>query len=73
MLGADYPGYFDHGDAGALAQLLLACRAGQLAQDPASHLLDRLGAKCALRARLFDAGAERAALLDLLQDLESSR
>jgi putative glycosyltransferase (TIGR04348 family) len=71
MLGRDYEGYFPHADAGCLAELLLACRAGQLAEDPASHLLGRLGAQCALRAPLFDAAAERSALLNLLQELES--
>ena len=37
--------------------------AGQAAEDPAPRLLARLAAQCALRAPLFDAGAERAALL----------
>lgn len=72
MLGAGYQGYFPHGDAPALARLLLACRAGQLAEDPAHHLLERLAAQCALRAPLFEPAAERAALLNLLQELESA-
>lgn len=72
MLGTDYQGYFPHGDAGALAQLLLACRAGQEADNPDGHLLARLAAQCALRAPLFDAAAERAALLNLLQELETA-
>ncbi|WP_325110999.1 selenoneine biosynthesis selenosugar synthase SenB [Ramlibacter sp.] len=72
MLGTSYQGYFPHADAGALARLLLACRAGQQAQDPAAGLLGRLAAQCALRAPLFDAAAERNALLNLLQELESS-
>jgi putative glycosyltransferase (TIGR04348 family) len=72
MLGAEYQGYFPHGDAAALAALLQACRAGQLAEDPAARLLERLAAQCALRAPLFDAGAERAALLNLLQELETA-
>jgi putative glycosyltransferase (TIGR04348 family) len=70
MLGPDYDGYFPHGDAGMLAQLLQACRAAQLAEDPAAHLLARLAAQCALRAPLFDAAAERSALLNLLDELE---
>ena len=70
MLGAGYTGYFPHGDAGALAGLLAACRASQAGEDPARHLLARLAAQCALRAPLFDAGAERSALLTLLQELE---
>lgn len=72
MLGGDYEGYFPHGDAAALAGLLAACREGQRAENPAGGLLTRLGAQCALRAPLFDAGAERAALLNLLQELEAS-
>lgn len=69
MLGADYAGYFPHGDAAALASLLEECRAGQMAKHPASALLPRLGAQCALRAPLFDATAERAALVQLLHEL----
>jgi putative glycosyltransferase (TIGR04348 family) len=72
MLGQDYQGYFPHGDAGALAQLLQGCRAGQLSENPAGHLLGRLAAQCALRAPLFDAAAERSALLNLLQELETA-
>lgn len=72
MLGPDYQGYFPHGDTGALAQLLQACRAGQRSENPADHLLGRLAAQCALRAPLFDAAAERKALLNLLQELESA-
>jgi putative glycosyltransferase (TIGR04348 family) len=70
MLGDGYAGYFPHGDAAALAGLLQACRAGQQAQDPAAGLLARLGAQCALRAPLFEPHAERAALLNLLEELE---
>lgn len=70
MLGADYAGYFPHGDAAALARLLEDCRAGQQAKDPASTLLARLGGQCALRAPLFDATAERSALIQLLQEIE---
>lgn len=70
MLGPQYAGYFPHGDAQALAGLLAACRAGQSDEDPASSLLARLRAQCGLRAPLFDADAERAALKSLLQELE---
>jgi putative glycosyltransferase (TIGR04348 family) len=70
MLGPQYAGYFPQGDAAALARLLATCRAGQAAQDPAAGLLERLGAQCALRAPLFDADAEQAALKSLLQELE---
>jgi putative glycosyltransferase (TIGR04348 family) len=72
MLGADYEGYFPAGDGAALARQLVACRQGQQ-QDPAAGLLARLRAQCALRAPLFDPEHERAALLSLLQELESAR
>jgi putative glycosyltransferase (TIGR04348 family) len=72
MLGAGYEGYFPHGDAGALATLLADCRASQEAESPAHGLLARLGGQCALRAPLFDPKSERAALLQLLQELESA-
>lgn len=72
MLGASYEGCFPPGDGAALARLLAECRAGQQ-ESPAAGLLARLGAQCALRAPLFDAGAERAALLSLLHELETLR
>ena len=72
MLGADYEGYFPAGDSAGLARQLVACRQGQQ-QDPAAGLLARLRAQCALRAPLFDPEHERAALLSLLQELESAR
>jgi glycosyltransferase involved in cell wall biosynthesis len=72
MLGADYEGYFTAGDGAGLARQLMACRQGQQ-QDPAGGLLARLRAQCALRAPLFDPERERAALLSLLQELESAR
>jgi putative glycosyltransferase (TIGR04348 family) len=72
MLGADYGGYFPHGDAAALARLLADCRASQQAENPAAGLLARLDAQCALRAPLFDPDTERTALLSLLQELEAA-
>ena len=74
MLGADYAGYFPHGDAAALAALLLQCRQGQqaAADSPPAALLARLGAQCALRAPLFAPEAERSALLRLVADLMDS-
>jgi putative glycosyltransferase (TIGR04348 family) len=66
MLGADYGGYFDTGDAQALVSLLRACRDG-LGQS--GSMLARLQAQCDLRAPLFEPQAERAALLALLQEL----
>lgn len=72
MLGLAYDGYFPHGDAQALAGLLAACRDTQGAEDPGSALLARLRAQCALRAPLFAPQAERAAVLQLVRDLEEN-
>ena len=74
MLGADYAGYFPHGDAAALAALLLKCRQGQqaAADTPPPALMARLGAQCALRAPLFAPEAERSALLRLIAELMDS-
>jgi putative glycosyltransferase (TIGR04348 family) len=69
MLGADYAGYFAHGDAGALASLLQDCRATQRSAD---GLMARLQAQCAARCALFDVATERTALLRLLAELEAS-
>jgi hypothetical protein len=54
---------------------LRRCRHEQLAggNAPAGGLLAQLGAQCALRAPLFDPEAERAALLQLVQDLLDTR
>lgn len=75
MLGPDYEGYFEHGNAAQLAALLERCRAGQglPPNDPAPSLLGRLRAQCALRAPLFSEEAERAALLGLLHEMQNSR
>ena len=64
ILGQDYAGYFEPGNAKALADLLTRCRqdAGWLAQ---------LQAQCALRAPLFAPDAEAAALHQLVQDLRA--
>jgi putative glycosyltransferase (TIGR04348 family) len=72
MLGPDYQGYFEHGDAPALAALLVRCREGQArpANDPEQPLLERLRAQCSLRAPLFAPETERAALLQLLKELQ---
>jgi glycosyltransferase involved in cell wall biosynthesis len=50
MLGEDYAGYFDLGDARQLAALLLECRQ---TQNESSGLLAKLAAQLALRAPLF--------------------
>ncbi|WP_427913733.1 selenoneine biosynthesis selenosugar synthase SenB [Ramlibacter sp. MMS24-I3-19] len=75
MLGADYEGYFEPGDAAGLATLLLRCRAEQDARghDPAATLLGRLRAQCQARAPLFDPAREREALLHLVHDLQDPR
>ncbi|MDP1743137.1 MAG: selenoneine biosynthesis selenosugar synthase SenB [Polaromonas sp.] len=65
MLGKDYAGYFEWGDAAALAALLQRCHDSPGPQG----LLARLGAQCARRAPLFDPAAERSALLQLVQEL----
>ncbi len=62
LLGADYPGYFEAGDAEALAT-----RLQRLRDDPS--MLARLRDRCAARAPRFDPGHERAALRSLLHEL----
>jgi putative glycosyltransferase (TIGR04348 family) len=62
MLGEDYAGFFAPGDAAALARLL-----DRVALDP--HFHARLLRQCAARRRLFAPARERAALLDLVDNL----
>lgn len=62
LLGADYGGYFEPGDAAGLAELLLRCR-----DDRA--ILEHLTTQCAARAPRFTASNERATLLGILSDL----
>lgn len=62
LLGEDYAGYFEPGDAHALAQALLALRSNAPA-------LAQLQAQCAARAHLFAPAAERAALHRWVEDL----
>ncbi len=64
MLGADYAGYFDWGDAAALTRLLRECRASQ--SDP-NGLLAQLQQQCAVRAPLF-APEQESAKLNALMD-----
>ena len=75
MLGADYEGYFSHGEAAELAALMLRCRAGQPGSSDglADPLLGRLGEQCALRAPLFAPESERTALLHLIDQLLDTR
>lgn len=59
MLGADYAGYFDVGDAAGLAALVKRC-----ATEPA--FLVHLQSQCALRAELFEPAVERRHVLKLV-------
>jgi len=65
LLGEDYEGVFEPGDADGLAQRLLDCRDPQHGAALVAHLAHR----CALRAPLFEPQAERAALHRWVQDL----
>ena len=67
LLGTDYAGYFETGDAHGLAEQLLACR--NTTRGPA--LMAQLERQCALRAPLFDPQAERAALQRWVQVLSA--
>ena len=62
MLGEDYAGYFPPGDAAALARLI-----DRTIEDPGFHA--QLRAQCDARAPLFAPAAERAALLELVDNL----
>jgi putative glycosyltransferase (TIGR04348 family) len=62
MLGEDYAGYFPLGDAAALARLI-----DRIAVD--TDFRARLLRQCAARRRLFAPARERAALLDLVDNL----
>ncbi len=66
MLGIDYAGYFEPGDAEGLARLIERCR-----DQPA--ILQELGLQCAARAPLFKPERERATLLALVNDLLENR
>jgi putative glycosyltransferase (TIGR04348 family) len=65
LLGEDYEGLFEPGDAQALANFLQACRTPQNGHSLMAHLRHQ----CALRAPLFEPQAERAALHRWVQDL----
>ena len=62
LLGADYEGWFEPGDADALARLI------ERAHDDRAFLA-RLGEQCRARASRFDPGSESAALLHLLDSV----
>jgi hypothetical protein len=69
MLGADYAGYFEWGDAAGLARLLRECRASQ--SDP-NGLLAQLQQQCALRAPLFAPERESLKLNALVESLDAN-
>ncbi len=62
LLGFDYGGTFEWGDAAALAALLQRCR------DDAA-MLPKLQQQCQMRAPLFDPAREKQTLLSLLATL----
>ncbi len=72
MLGADYAGYFAHGDAQALANLLLRWKMAQSGQALAAtdNWPLQISQQCAARAALFTPAAEQAALLALVKMLQ---
>ncbi len=75
LLGDDYAGYFEAGDAAGLAQLLRRCRGAGSTSGSApeetigDEWLAQLQAQCALRAPLFNPDVERAELRQLVHDL----
>ena len=66
MLGDDYAGYFKVGNAGSLVDLLLQCSA-----DFPNDTYRRLEQQCDQRAPLFSPAAEKARLLQLVEELLS--
>ena len=62
MLGADYSGYFEVGDAAELATLIKRC-----AQEPA--FLAHLQNQCAGRAELFEPAVEKRLVLRLISSV----
>ena len=69
MLGADYAGYFDCGDADQLANALIACRNGQKEQNHLESKLTQLARQCSFREKLFEPVAEQTALLRLFAEI----
>lgn len=62
MLGADYAGYFEHGNVDELAALILKCRAE-------ANFITHLSAQCAIRAPLFEPQHERNTLIHISTQL----
>jgi putative glycosyltransferase (TIGR04348 family) len=73
MLGLDYAGYFDYGNADQLALALIACRDSQN-PVPKQGLskLSQLARQCELRSPLFEPETEKASLLKLFDTLFNS-
>ena len=69
MLGADYAGYFDCGDADQLANALIECREGQKGQTQPSNKLAQLARQCSFREKLFEPVAEQTSLLRLFAEI----
>ncbi len=71
MLGEQYPGYFDVGNAAALAAMLGAIRNEQTANGgfAPSSLYARMENQCARRAALFAPQKEKSALIMLVKAL----
>lgn len=71
MLAANYPGYFELGNAKALSGLLVRLRKCQLTAgtELEDTFLTQLQTLCAQRAPLFDPLAEQAALVSLVNVL----
>jgi len=70
LLGDDYGGLVNAGDAHALTQRLLQCRDEQRSQHPG--LLTAWQAQCAARTALFAPATEQTALRRWVQDLGAS-
>jgi putative glycosyltransferase (TIGR04348 family) len=65
MLGLDYLGYFEPGDAAQLVQRLRGAAPGT---DSGASWLAALQAQCDARAHLFEPAREQTALLDLMNE-----
>jgi glycosyltransferase involved in cell wall biosynthesis len=74
MLGNDYAGYFEPGDAEGLAALLRRCRGLPAGSGITSgdEWLAQLKDQCAMRAPLFSPETESAALRQLVHELSLS-
>jgi putative glycosyltransferase (TIGR04348 family) len=68
MLGEDYGGYFELGNARELANMLTRCRE-ELDGSSKAGLLAQLRRQCRRRSCLFSPASEKAALLRLLKEL----